>query len=389
MRIAHYMRKMFEPGGIASYLRRISAGLRARGHEIVYFDLASDAVPSDEHVERLTSDADLSHRARELNLDVLHLHCDVRAVPAGIPVVRTVHTHSPYCPSQGRFLKRGASPCDRNYTLLGCLWGHAADRCGSVRPAALGRNFSTVRAEMRTLPAIPVIAVSDFLKQQMTRAGYAAAGIDVLHPPAPPPRDYTEPPRDGPPRFVFLGRMIPHKGVEWLLRAAARVRSDVRFDLAGTGNQEGDYRALARSLGLDHRVQFHGWLDGGAIESLLRGARALIFPSLWHEPAGLVALEAMVAGRAVIASRAGGIPEMVTAGVSGLLVEPGDDAALAAEIDRLAADWDLAKRLGEAGRAAAARHHSLDAHLDRLTALYARLVPTDVHGVEGAGRTVR
>jgi glycosyltransferase involved in cell wall biosynthesis len=183
--------------------------------------------------------------------------------------------------------------------------------------------------------------------------------------------------------------MIPHKGVEWLLRAAARARADVRIDLAGTGNQEGEYRALANTMGLEKRVQFHGWLEGTAVEALLREARALIFPSIWHEPAGLVAFEAMVAGRAVIASRVGGIPEMVTEGVSGVMVDPGDEAGLATQIDRLAGDWDLAKRLGDAGRTIATERHTMDAHLDRLTALYARSVRTDVDVVEGVSPTVR
>ena len=389
MRIGHYMRKMFEPGGIASYIRRISKGLEERGHEIIYFDLASDVVESPEHVERLADESHLGRRARDLGVDVLHLHCDVRTVPTEVPVLRTVHTHSPYCPSQGRFLKRSGKPCDRDYSLLGCLWGHAIDRCGSVRPAALGRNFATVRAESRTLPQIPVIAISEFLKRQMVRAGYPAERIDVIHLPAPEPRPYVEPPREEPARFVFLGRMIPHKGLEWLLRAMTRLKQDVRLDLAGTGNQEAEYRALAMSLGLDARVRFHGWLDAQAASELLDGARALVFPSVWHEPAGLVALEAMVAGRAVIASRVGGIPEMVQDGVSGTLVEPGDEAGLARAIDRLAGDWDLARRLGEAGRAIAAERHTMAAHLDRLTRLYAPLVRTDVDGVEGAGRTVR
>jgi glycosyltransferase involved in cell wall biosynthesis len=246
-----------------------------------------------------------------------------------------------------------------------------------------------VRAERRTLPRISTIVVSEFLQRQMVRAGYPEERIEVIHLPAPEPRPYHEPPREGPATFVFLGRMIPHKGVEWLLRAAARVRSDVRIELAGTGNQENDYRTLATRMGLDGRVRFHGWLAGGAAEALLRDARALVFPSIWHEPAGLVALEAMVAGRAVIASRVGGIPETVNDGVSGVLVEPGDEVALAREIDRLATDWELARRLGEAGRAIAAERHTMDAHLDRLTALYARLVRTDADRVEGGGRTVR
>jgi glycosyltransferase involved in cell wall biosynthesis len=389
MRIGHYMRKMFEPGGIASYIRRLSAGLRGRGSEVVYFDLASERMETPETIEYLADETETGRRARELGVDVLHLHCAVREVPRGIPVVRTVHTHSPYCPSQGRFLKRGGSPCDRNYSLLGCLWGHAVDRCGSVRPAALRRNFATVRTERRTLATIPTIVVSDFLKQQMVRAGYAAEGIEVIQLPAPQARAYVDPPRDGPARFVFLGRMIPHKGVEWLLRAATRVREDVRLDLAGTGNQEGEYRELAKELGLDGRVRFHGWLEGLAVDELLRAARGLVFPSLWHEPAGLVAFEAMVNGRAVIGSRVGGIPEMIDDGVNGLLVEPGDVAGLAGAIDRLAADWELARRLGESGRTIAAERFTMDAHLDRLMGLYARLVRADKGVVEARAPQVR
>jgi glycosyltransferase involved in cell wall biosynthesis len=118
------------------------------------------------------------------------------------------------------------------------------------------------------------------------------------------------------------------------------------------------------------------------VDELLRGARGLVFPSLWHEPAGLVAFEAMTSGRAVIGSRVGGMAEMIDDGVNGLLVAPGDVAGLAGAIDRLAADWPLAKRLGESGRTAAAERFTMDAHLDRLMALYARLVRADKSGVE-------
>lgn len=389
MRIGHYMRNIFEPGGIASYLRRVSAGLRGRGIEVVYFDPAAERMQTPEQIQYVADEGELGRRARQAGVDVLHLHCAVSQVPAGLCVVRTVHTHSPYCPSQGRFLKRSGSPCDRNYSPLGCLWGHAIDRCGSVRPAALGRNFSTVRSERRTLATIPTLVVSEFLKRQMVRAGYAADRIEVIPLPAPEARPYAEPPRDGPPRFVFLGRMIPHKGIEWLLRAGTRVTSDVRIELAGTGNQEGEYRALAKGLGLEGRVRFHGWLEGGAVEELLRGARALVFPSVWHEPAGLVAFEAMTHGRAVIGSRVGGIPEMIQEGLSGLLVEPADVGGLAGAIDRLALDWELAKRLGESGRAIAAARFTMDAHLDRLTSVYDRLVRADTGVVEAVAPQVR
>jgi glycosyltransferase involved in cell wall biosynthesis len=319
-------------------------------------------------------------RARDHRVDVLHLHCAVETTDPAIPTVRTVHTHAPYCPSQGRFLKNPGVPCDRNYSLLGCLWGHAVNRCGSVRPAALRRNFRTVRTEMRTLPKIRAIVVSNFLKQQMIRAGYPADRIDVLYLPAPTvalAAEPSPPPRDGPPRFVFLGRMIPHKGVDWLLHAAKEVKSDVHFDLAGTGNQESDYRALASELGLAGpagRVTFHGWLTPDTVGSLLQSARALVFPSIWHEPGGTVAFEAMANARAVIMSRVGGMPEVVTDSRTGLLVPPGDVPALANAIDRLATDYDLAQQLGQAGRHHVLQHYTLDSHLTQLMSLYARAV---------------
>lgn len=373
MRIGHYMRQMFEPGGIASYIRRVSAAQRETGHDVFYFDRAPAVHASTEPVEFTTDDDALMRRAADLRLDVLHVHCVLETAPSTVPLIRTVHTHAPYCPSTGRFLKRPGAPCDRNYSLLGCAWGHVVNRCGSVRPAALRRNFTTIRHEMRTLPHIPTIVVSEFLKEQMVRAGYPADGIDVLYLPAPAAREHiAPPPRDARPAFAYLGRMIPHKGVDWLLRAAQRVTSDVLIELAGTGNQEQEYRDLARTLGLEQRVRFHGWVDGLTVNDLLGAARALVFPSIWHEPGGTVAFEAMASGRAVIMSRVGGMPEVVEDGVNGLLVQPGDETGLANAIDRLAGDWELARRLGESGRALVAQRYTLDRHVRDLMAIYER-----------------
>lgn len=372
MRIGHYMHNMFEPGGIASYIRRISATQLARGDQVFFLDRAPQLTHSPETVEFTTDDHHLARRARELQLDILHLHMNVApGALIGIPAVRTVHTHSPYCPSQGRFLKRPGIPCDRNYSLTGCLWGHAVNRCGSIRPAALLRNFSTTRAEMKSLTNIPVIAISRFIKTQMVRAGYHADNITVIHLPGPSPADYTPPPSDGLPRLLYLGRMIPHKGVDWLLRAMQRATAPLHLDLAGTGNQESEYRVLAQSLGLSNRVTFHGWVDPATVAQLLRQSRALVFPSLWHEPAGLVSLDAMAAGRAVILSDVGGAAETVEPDASALLVPPGDQSALAAAIDRLASDHPLAQRLGAAGQHLLSQRFTLEHHMKALDAAYA------------------
>jgi glycosyltransferase involved in cell wall biosynthesis len=103
---------------------------------------------------------------------------------------------------------------------------------------------------------------------------------------------------------------------------------------------------------------------------LVIAARAVIFPSVWHEPAGLVTAEAAAAGRAVIASRSGGIPEYANGLKNAVLVDINDVAALAAEIDRLAADLPLATSMGLAGIEPARTTFSLAKHIEGLDNLY-------------------
>ncbi len=395
MRIGHYMPHMFEPGGIASYIRRVSDAQRAAGHALHFFDrtdpaaVATHAHPAGHPVAYTADDFDLFRRADDLAIDVLHVHAalspDALALPPAARIIRTVHTHAPYCPSQGRFLSTSHKPCDRSYSLMGCLWGHFANHCGSVRPAILGRNFRTVQREMATLPQIQTLVVSQFIKDQMIRAGYPSERIHVLHLPAPDAIEYVDPGSAGPARFLFLGRMIPHKGVDWLLRSLRLVQADVQIDLAGSGNQEQQYRHLAHELGLTHRTRFLGWLNPEEVCQAFASARALVFPSLWHEPGGLVAFEAMTHGRPVIMSRVGGMPEVVEDNLTGLLVPPGDETALARAIDTLATDPALARRLGQTARQRARDIYSLDSHLARLMSLYAQPMNADVQKRGGSG----
>ena len=228
---------------------------------------------------------------------------------------------------------------------------------------------------MQTLNTIPTVTVSNFLKEQMVRSGYDPKLIHVLHLPAPEVKTYVPLPSAGVPRFVFLGRITPQKGVAWLLRAVKEVTVPIQVDIAGEGYEEPAMRRLAAQLGIEDRVTFHGWVSGKEVNSLLEGSRALVFPSVWHEPAGLVSLDAMASGRPVIASRAGGMPEVVEEGINGLLVKPNDTAGLAQAIERLAGDEILAEQLGKAGHEAAGTRYALDGHTARLMQLYKMVQP--------------
>ena len=374
MKIGHYCPTIWAGGGIASYIRRISGEQRRLGHEVVFFDLIRfrDEARGAEDIPAFVEDAaGLFRQAADQGLDILHTHMVLPGrVRPSVPTIRTLHGHQPYCPSGSRFLPRQGKPCDRNYSVLGCTWGHLMDHCGSVRPANLIADFRATRTERETLHAIPTVTVSRLLKQQMVRAGYREELIHVLHLPAPDVKATMPPPQGGVPRFVFLGRITPPKGVAWLLQAVREVRAPIHLDIAGEGYAEPEMRRLAARLGLEDRVTFHGWVSGERINALLAQSRALVFPSIWHEPGGTVAFEAMVNGRGVIMSQVGGMPEVITEGVNGMLVEPNDVDGLARALECLAQDWPLAQRLGEAGRRAAPESFSLRGHVEALMDLY-------------------
>lgn len=373
MRIGHYAPLLWAPGGIASYVRRLGDAQRARGHEVVYYSRLAPPGSPPTHV--VASDAELFAAADADRLGVLHLHKPVGTLPAErVPTLRTMHGNQGSCPSGSRYLERTGAPCDRDYSVLGCVWGHLVDHCGSRRPTELRDNLAGLRHEQRLAAEIPTLTVSQYVRDAMVASGCPPDRLEVLHSPAPSPgAPYAPPPIDGPPRIAFMGRLVPHKGVDWLLRAAAQVPG-LHVDVAGTGPQpvEDDLRALVGHLGLADRVQFHGWLDAPAVQTLLSQTWAVAVPSTWHEPAGLVTLEAASAGRAVVASTVGGIPEYARPEFA-LLAPPGDVDALAGHLRTLATDPERTAEMGRRGRALMQRHFSMDAFLDRLDAVYARV----------------
>jgi len=220
----------------------------------------------------------------------------------------------------------------------------------------------------------------------MIRAGYDSGNIRVIYPPAPEAIDPVPLPRGGTARMLFLGRMTPQKGLSWLIDALALTKHPVHLDVGGTGYMEPEIRTRVKALGLGDRVTFHGWLDEHGVVELIRASRALIFPSLWHEPFGLVALEAMVNARPVIASRVGGIPEIVTDGETGILVPPNDSIALAAAIDQL---WDLsfARQLGDEGLRSARAKFAIADHMLALLDAYGDQTNLPIHDVAAAQLT--
>jgi glycosyltransferase involved in cell wall biosynthesis len=148
---------------------------------------------------------------------------------------------------------------------------------------------------------------------------------------------------------------------------------EARLVLAGDGPEREPLRRLAQRLGVADRVTFLGFVPRAAVPGLLASADVQVLPSIYEE-LGTAVLEGMRIGVPLVASETGGLPSLVTHGVTGLLVPPGDAAALAGALRRLLADRELAARLADQARRES-RDYSWTALAERVLAVYRRVLP--------------
>ncbi|MHB9861077.1 glycosyltransferase family 4 protein [Streptomyces sp. YIM S03343] len=292
----------------------------------------------------------LRHWLRRLDVDVVNAHAPVPglgdlavAVSGRRPAVMTYHAGS---------MSKGRKNVDR---LIRWYERHI-----------LPRVFSRARA---------VIAVSPVsLASGRPGAIEITPGVDIER--------FTPgaPASTRPRTIVYVGRMdrtSSWKGVDVLLRGFAALAEvpEARLKLVGSGSAVPGLVALAEQLGIADRVDFTGGLTGDALVAAMRSAALLVLPSLTEaECHPMAPMEAMACGTPVVGSDVGGIPHVITPGVTGMLVRPGDPDALAAACRRLLQDGDLADRMGAAGRRRAVEHFAWPTLTDRYLQLFRSLV---------------
>jgi glycosyltransferase involved in cell wall biosynthesis len=275
-----------------------------------------------------------------------------RARHAGIPIVHTAHDYHLLCP-RAFLLTREWRICRRPQPV--CRWYRAW--------------------HLRTTRYIDLfVSPSHHLLELHQRAGLPARQTAVIRNGIPLPHGAPSTDAMDHRRFVFLTRLTEEKGIRIVLRALALLPRSLECELiiAGRGPLEAEVRSAAAQ---DRRIRFAGYVTGETKSALLASANYLLIPSLWLENAPVAVIEAAAYGLAVIASRIGGLPELVREGETGLLFEPGDADGLAT-IMRGLLDGEMGlPNLAAASRALATRHSvatMVDAYLDRYGAL---LVP--------------
>ena len=219
--------------------------------------------------------------------------------------------------------------------------------------------------------AAAIVVVSDRWAKWI---GEVSTNRHVVCIPNPVRLDATAPAACAGSLIAFCGRVERAKGVHELLEAVARLvptMPNVRVEIAGDGDLEGVARH-ASGLGIRGHVHLLGWIDGERRDELLARARVFALPS-HAEGLPVALLEAMSAGCAVVATHVGGIPDVVTDAVDGLLVPARNPVALERALRQLLADDALAARLATNARATVAARFSPERAMERLDNLYAEL----------------
>lgn len=292
------------------------------------------------------------------------------------PTIQSVLNHSFYCPGGEKYLPFLGKICHRPFGF-GCLASAFLTHCNSIRPSILWSSYGRSRQMMGLGRHLIFLAPSDYQASCLAQSGCPRATVKVLHPFTPLPdltlqgsaRRASEPPL-----LLFVGRVVPQKGLHMLLRALSSVRSPFQLVVAGAGPDLGRNRALAAELGLRHRVNFVGWVNPERRAAYYRQASAVVVPPVWPEPFGLVGIEAMSYAKPVVAFRVGGIPEWLEDPITGFLIEPYHLRTMASKIDDLLRDPDGAREMGQTGRQRVQRFFSEEVYRASLLEIYEQTV---------------
>ena len=351
----HGMR--FDPvGGMQNHTAQLARALDRRGIEQIILTAYRHGAPRSERLGvrgRVLRLGVNTHRCRQLygtpaallasrfarQADLVHAHLgeDIAVLPMALlaarlhrrPLVVTVHT-SP------KHTLRGLDGRTRLVQALGGPIEHWIE-CRADAVIVLSSRVRRLLAEAGVDPE-RVVAIPSGVDPSL----FAGPHAD----PFPGARR---------PRVIFVGRLVRPKGADVLVEAAARLSAPAEVLLVGDGPERSALERLVDDFRLGHRVRFHGFMPHHRVAAALAHADVLVLPSRYEE-LGSILVEALQAGVPVVASRTGGIPEVVRDLETGLLVAPEDAGALASAIDRLLGDDALRRSMAVASRRYAAEY---------------------------------
>lgn len=399
MRILQVNKFFYVKGGSERYFFDLCGLLGERGHEVLHFSMSHDRNEESAQDKYFVSGVDLnadmgpgekaaaamrvlySSEAKgrmgrlldDLRPDIVHFHNITRqlspsivdaAAARGIPMVQTLHDLSLVCPAHSFYVNgRACEDC-----AAGAYWHVLPKRCidGLLTSSVLGAVEAYLHSALGLYKRIDrFIAPSLFLKGKVSTLKWIQGRITHLPYFIPPGPDYTAV-NEG--YVLFAGRISREKGVGTLLDSAARMK-EIRFVAAGEGPLLEEFRKEAGARGIDN-IEFVGYARGERLEGLIRGAGCVVVPSISYENLPLSILEAFARGKPVVASDAGGSPELVENGATGYVFRRDDPDSLSDALEKTMSDGTHRAEMGSRARALVAGGYSPDYHYRKLMEIY-------------------
>lgn len=386
-------------GGVEAYLDALLPALARAGHQIAFWH---ESVPAD-HDEITLPPGTRSWSAaqtgldgsldamREWRPDIVFVNglsvpnLERRLADRG-PAVRFAHAYAGTCISGNKmFARPRARPCDRRFGPR-CILHFYPHRCGGLNPLQMGRLYLAERERLAAFGRYSAIVTAS----NHMRAEYSKHGLEHVSVVGLPIQSALEPASHvdvqaagargeiGVIRLLFAGRMTPLKGGDMMIDALPIVQRvlgrRIEAVFAGDGPARAVWEARARRVATHANgisIEFTGWLERAALDSLMADADLLVVPSLWPEPFGLVGLEAGLNRLPAVAFAVGGIPEWLDDGCNGRLADanPPTAAGLADAIVACMRDPRALERMRESARAVA-ENHTMRSHLAALLEVF-------------------
>lgn len=284
----------------------------------------------------------------------------------GVPIVQTLHNYRLLCPN-ALFFREGRVCEDclgKSFPWPGIV--HACYRESRPASGTVAAMLTTHRALRTWKKAVDLyIALTDFAREKLVEGGLPSDRI-IVKPNFVHPDPGAGEGRDN--YVLFVGRLSREKGVDTLLAASEQFGKGVRLKLVG----DGPLAPMVAKAARRNEVEWLGRQPKDRVISMMKDARALIFPSLWYEGFPMVIAEAYAVGLPVIASDLGSMSSLVDHGRTGLRFRPGDPKELAAQVERALTHPDEVSRMRRETRARFEAEYSAERNYEALLEIYER-----------------
>lgn len=343
MKILQVASSLYDWGGIERYVHYLDEGLTGRGHEVTVVCPPQCAL--DERSARKVQFANRSQFSlktylrfrgigKSINPDIAHIHFSPDFVMPALALRQT-------------------------------------SKAKLVMTRHLVLPWSSSKVVRYTKLFDHIIPVSEAVERKLAESGVPRSMMSVAKAGVPDSKATGKDLPSGPLRIGSFGRLVEEKGVDILLRAVAMV-PDVFLDIYGEGPSEAALKSLAQELKLGSQVKFHGFVTD--VGEAMNSVHAVCVPSMWEEAFPYSILEAMMMKRAVVASKVGGIPEVVQDGVTGRLFNKGDAEGLASILRELSRDTSQLVKMGEQGSVVQQAEYTIPKMAERIEAVFNKVL---------------